>query len=113
MAVPANRKVEIVYKRPDNNIRRYSRAIVDADELALFVNKGEVIGTLEPGQHQIDADELPFLGTIIYHLTGGKAYRAELFFVGTREDTDPAFGGRIDDMDDPLSGIIVTRRVLR
>ena len=111
IAVPDDRKGQIVFKWPDNNIRRYSRAIVDADELALFVNKGEVIGTLEPGQHQIDADELPFLGTIIDHLTGGKAYRAELFFVGTHEYTDQTFGGRIDDVQDPQTAMIVTLRV--
>ena len=69
IAVPDDRKGQIVFKWPDNNIRRYSRAIVDVDELALFVNKGEVIGTLSPGQHQIDADELPFLGAIVDHLT--------------------------------------------
>jgi membrane protease subunit (stomatin/prohibitin family) len=111
IAVPDDRKGQIVFKWPDNNIRRFSRAIVDADELALFVNKGEVIGTLSPGQHQIDADELPFLGAIVDHLTGGKAYRAELFFVGTREYTDQTFGGRVDDVQDPQTGMIVTLRV--
>ena len=111
IAVPDDRKGQIVFKWPDDKIRRYSSAIVDVDELALFVNKGEVIGTLPPGQHQIDSDELPFLGTIIDHLTGGKAYRAELFFVGTREYTDQTFGGRIDDVQDPQTGMIVTLRV--
>lgn len=83
IAVPDDRKNQIVFKHPDNNIRKFTRAIVDADELGLFVNKGQVIGTLPPGQHQIDAQELPFLGAVIDHVTGGNAYRAELFFVGT------------------------------
>jgi membrane protease subunit (stomatin/prohibitin family) len=111
IAVPDDRKNQIVYKHPDNNIRKFTRAIVDADELALFVNKGQVIGTLPPGQHQIDAQELPFLGAIIDHVTGGNAYRAELFFVGTREYTGQPFGGRIDDVQDPQTGMIVTLRV--
>ena len=55
----------------------------------------QVIGTIGPGRHQIDADELPFLGAFIDFATGGKAYRAELFFVGTREYTGNTFGGRI------------------
>jgi membrane protease subunit (stomatin/prohibitin family) len=111
IAVPDDRKGQIVFKHPDNNIRKFTRAIVDADELALFVNKGQVIGTLPPGQHQIDAQELPFLGGIIDWATGGNAYRAELFFVGTREYTAMPFGGRIDDVQDPQTGMIVTLRV--
>lgn len=111
IAVPDDRKGQIVYKHPDDNIRKFSRAIVDADELALFVNKGQVIGTLPPGQHQIDANELPFLGAVIDRVTGGNAYRAELFFVGTREYTAQPFGGRIDDVQDPQTGMIVTLRV--
>jgi membrane protease subunit (stomatin/prohibitin family) len=43
--------------------------------------------------------------------TGGNAYRAELFFVGTREYPGNRFGGRIDDVTDPLTGLIVTLRV--
>ncbi len=111
IAVPDDRKGQIVYKHPDLNIRKYTRAIVDADEIALFVNKGQVIGTLPPGQHQIDANELPFLGAIIDRVTGGNAYRAELFFVGTREYTGQPFGGRVDDVQDPQTGMIVTLRV--
>ena len=111
IAVPDDRKGQILYKHPDNNIRKFTRAIVDADELALFVNKGQVIGVMPPGQHQIDAQELPFLGAIIDRATGGNAYRAELFFVGTKEYTGQPFGGRIDDVQDPQTGMIVTLRV--
>jgi membrane protease subunit (stomatin/prohibitin family) len=111
IAVPDDRKGQILFKWPDNNLRKMSRAIVDADELALFVNKGQVIGTLPPGQHQIEANELPFLGAFIDRATGGNAYRAELFFVGTREYTGETFGGRIDDVQDPQTGMVVTLRV--
>jgi membrane protease subunit (stomatin/prohibitin family) len=111
IAVPDNAKGQLVYKWPDHNIRRLSRAIVDVDETALFLNQGQVIGTITPGQHQIDADELPFLGAFIDHATGGNAYRAELFFVGTREYPGQPFGGRVDDVKDPQTGTIVTLRV--
>jgi membrane protease subunit (stomatin/prohibitin family) len=111
IAVPDDRKNQIVFKWPDDNIRKFTRAIVDADELALFLNKGAVIGTLPPGQHQIDANELPFLGAVIDRVTGGNAYRAELYFVGTREYTGTPFGGRIDDVQDPQTGMVVTLRV--
>jgi membrane protease subunit (stomatin/prohibitin family) len=111
IAVPDDRKDQIVFKWPDVSIRKMTRAIVNADELVVFVNTGQVIGTMGPGRHQIDANELPFLGTIIDWATGGNAYRAELYFVGTREYTGNTFGGRIDDVQDPQTGMIVTLRV--
>jgi len=111
IAVPDDRKGQIVFKWPDVSIRRYTRAIVNADEMAMFVNTGQVVQTLGPGRHQIDANELPGLGVLIDAATGGNAYRAELYFVGTREYTGFKFGGRVDDVQDPRTGLVVTLRV--
>ncbi len=111
IAVPDDRKGQIVFKWPDITIRRYTRAIVNADEMAMFVNTGQVVQTLGPGRHQIDANELPGLGVVIDAVTGGNAYRAELYFVGTREYTGFKFGGRVDDVQDPRTGLVVTLRV--
>ena len=111
IAVPDDRKGQIVFKWPDITIRRFTRAIVNADEMALFVNTGQVVQTLGPGRHQIDANELPGLGALIDHVSGGNAYRAELYFVGTREFTGFRFGGRVDDVQDPRTGLVVTLRV--
>ena len=111
IAVPDDKKNQIVFKWPDLRIRKFTRAIVNADELALFINTGQVVGTMGPGRHQIDAQELPFLGAFIDVATGGNAYRAELYFVGTREYPGFTFGGRIDDVQDPQTGMIVTLRV--
>jgi membrane protease subunit (stomatin/prohibitin family) len=111
IAVPDDRKGQIVFKWPDVSIRRYTRAIVNADEMAMFVNTGQVVQTLGPGRHQIDANELPGLGVLIDAATGGNAYRAELYFVGTREFTGFKFGGRVDDVQDPRTGLVVTLRV--
>jgi membrane protease subunit (stomatin/prohibitin family) len=88
-----------------------THAIVNADEVAMFVNTGQVVQTMGPGRHSIDADELPGLGAIIDFATGGNAYRAELYFVGTREYTGFKFGGRVDDVQDPRTGLVVTLRV--
>ncbi len=111
IAVPDNRKGQLVFKWPDHNIRKYTRAIIDADEMAVLVNTGQVLGTMGPGRHQIDAQELPALGAVIDFATGGNAYRVELFIVGTREYPGFTFGGRIDDVQDPQTGLIVTLRV--
>ena len=111
IAVPDDKKGQLVYKWPDQSIRRYTRAIVNADELAIFVNTGKIAATMGPGRHQIDADEIPGLGIIIDAATAGRAYRAELYFVANREFTGFTFGGRIDDVQDPQTGLIVTLRV--
>ncbi len=111
IAVPDDRKGQIVFKWPDITIRRFTRAIVNADEMAMFVNTGQVVQTLGPGRHQIDANELPGLGAVIDAVTGGNAYRAELYFVGTREYTGFKFGGRVDDVQDARTGLVVTLRV--
>ncbi|WP_063062920.1 SPFH domain-containing protein [Nocardia sienata] len=111
IAVPETGKKQLVYKWPDVNIRRYSRAIVNADQTALFVKSGQVLGALGPGRHRIDADELPVLGALVDTLTGGNFYRAELYFVSSREFAGIKFGGRLADIADPVSEQIVTLRV--
>jgi membrane protease subunit (stomatin/prohibitin family) len=110
IAVPDERKDQIVYKWPDLQIRRFTKAIVAPDELAVFLYQGQVIGTMPPGRHQVDATELPFLGMFKDILTGGNAYRTELYFVSSREIRD-RFGGRIDEVQDPQTGMLVTLRV--
>ncbi|WP_328391735.1 SPFH domain-containing protein [Nocardia sp. NBC_00416] len=111
IAVPETGKKQLVYKWPDVSIRRYSRAIVNADQTALFVKSGQVVGVLGPGRHRIDADELPLLGALVDTLSGGNYYRAELYFVSTREFAGIKFGGRLADIADPVSEQIVTLRV--
>jgi membrane protease subunit (stomatin/prohibitin family) len=108
IAVPDNRKGQIVFKWPDLNIRRFSYAIVAPDEVAVFMYQGEVKGTLPPGRHTLDATEIPFLGIFADHLTGGDLYRTEIYFVGSREYPELKFGGRIDNVQDPVTGLVVS-----
>ena len=108
IAVPDDRKGQIVFKWPDHEIRRFSYAIVEPDEMALFTWQGEVKGTLGPGRHQLDATEIPFLGIFADAVTGGNLYRTEIYFVGTHIYPDLRFGGSIDNVQDPVTGMIVT-----
>ena len=110
IAVPDEAKNQILYKWPDENIRKFSTVIVEPDQMALFASRGVIIGALPPGRHELDAAELPILGNLIDYFTGGDAYRAELYFVGTREYTGNRFGGRLDEVQDPVSSLIVTLR---
>src|SRR4051794_25754741 len=111
IAVPDDRKGQILYKWPDLNLRKGARAIVNADELAVFISKGQVLGTVGPGQHKLDADELMFLGIVIDWATDGNAYRAELYFVSTRQYAGQKFGGAIDNVLDTQTGLSVKLQV--
>ncbi|MEV0297706.1 SPFH domain-containing protein [Nocardia sp. NPDC050710] len=110
IAVPEDRKNQLVFKWPDVNIRRYSRVIVNVDETALFIKTGRVVAALGPGKHRIDADELPILGALVDTVTGGNYYRAELYFVSAGEFPGIKFGGRLADIVDPDSEQVVTLR---
>ncbi|MGW4241388.1 SPFH domain-containing protein [Nocardia sp. NPDC004722] len=110
IAVPEEAKNQLVFKWPDVNIRRFSRAMVNADETALFLKSGRVLAVLGPGRHRIDADELPVLGSVVDTLTGGNYYRAELYFVSSREFTGFRFGGRLTEILDPVSEQVVSLR---
>jgi len=107
IAVPDDKKDQLIYKWPDHEIRRFSRAIVAPDETAVFIRQGQVMGTLQPGRYQVDATELPFLGAFADGASGGNMYRTELYFVNSREILD-RFGGRIDEVQDPQTGLLVT-----
>ena len=85
IAAPDNAKGQIVYKWPDHNIRKFSRAIVEPDAQCVFISQGQVMGTLGAGQHVLDAKELPFLGLFVDWATNSNAFKAELYFVGARE----------------------------
>jgi membrane protease subunit (stomatin/prohibitin family) len=110
IAAPDSSKGQIVYKWPDYNIRKFARAIVEPDQVAVFMNQGQLAGVLSPGQHTLDASELPFLGMFADWASNSNMFRAEIFFVGAREYPGCRFGGRVDDVQDPVSGLIVTLR---
>jgi membrane protease subunit (stomatin/prohibitin family) len=110
IAVPDQNKGQILYKWPDQNIRKFTRCIVEPDAMAVFTSQGQVMGVIPPGQHTLDAKELPFLGMFIDWASGSDAFKAELYFVGTREFPNNRFGGRLDEVQDPVSQLIVTLR---
>jgi membrane protease subunit (stomatin/prohibitin family) len=110
IAAPDDSKGQIVFKWPDHNIRKFARAIVEPDAVAVFMNQGQVMGVLGPGQHTLDASELPFLGMFIDWGTNSNAFKAEIYFVGAREYPHCRFGGRLDEVQDPQTGLIVTLR---
>jgi membrane protease subunit (stomatin/prohibitin family) len=98
-------KDHIIYKYPEHNVRMMTQLTVAADEVCLFVKDGQVVGQLGPGRHQLDTNNVPFLGALLEKFTGGNLFVAELYFVTMREFPSIKFGGPIGEMRDPDSGL--------
>jgi membrane protease subunit (stomatin/prohibitin family) len=111
IARPDEAKGDILYKWPDLTIRKLTQVTVQPDETALFIKEGKVAGTLPQGRSTLDGALIPFLGDIVDWASGGNMYRAELYFVGTREFVNLPFGGPIDNIEDPETGLAVGLRV--
>jgi membrane protease subunit (stomatin/prohibitin family) len=111
IARPDEAKGDILYKWPDLTIRKLTQVTVQPDETALFIKEGKVAGTLPQGRSTLDGALIPFLGDIVDWASGGNMYRAELYFVSTREFVNLPFGGPIDNIEDPETGLAVGLRV--
>jgi membrane protease subunit (stomatin/prohibitin family) len=111
IARPDEAKGDIVFKWPDMTIRKLTQVTVQPDETALFIKEGKVAGTLPGGRSTLDGALIPFLGDIVDWASGGSMYRAELYFVGTREFVSLPFGGPVDNIEDPETGLAVGLRV--
>jgi membrane protease subunit (stomatin/prohibitin family) len=111
IARPDSAKGDILYKWPDLTIRRFTQVTVEPDETALFIKEGKVAGALPQGRSTLDGALIPFLGDIVDWASGGNMYRAELYFIGTREFVNLPFGGPIDNIEDPETGLAVGLRV--
>jgi membrane protease subunit (stomatin/prohibitin family) len=106
IARPEESKGSAIYKHPDKTIPMKAQLTVQADELALFFKDGAYVGQFPPGRHTLDTDVIPFLGQIIDRFTGGDVFRAEVYFVNTREMAGLKFGGPVGRLRDPLSGLL-------
>jgi membrane protease subunit (stomatin/prohibitin family) len=111
IARPDAAKGDILFKWPDMTIRKLTQVTVEPDETALFFKEGKVAGVVPQGRSTLDGALLPFLGDIVDWVSGGNMYRAELYFVGTREFVSLPFGGPIDNIEDPETGLAVGLRV--
>jgi membrane protease subunit (stomatin/prohibitin family) len=111
IARPDSAKEDILYKWPYLTIRKFTQVTVEPDETAIFIKEGKVAGTLPQGRSTLDGALIPFLGDIVDWASGGNMYRAELYFIGTREFVNLPFGGPIDNIEDPETGLAVGLRV--
>jgi len=111
IARPDEAKGFVVWKHPDPTIPMKSQLTVMADEQAVFLRDGKVVGTLGPGRHTLDSANIPFLSNLVDSFTGGRLFITEVFFVTMRENTGVRFGGPIGAVEDPKSGVPVETMV--
>lgn len=111
VARPDGTKAQIVWKHPDETIPMKSQLTVDSDEVAVFFRDGKIVETMGPGRYTLDSSNLPFLSNLVDSFTGGNVFKAEVFFVNTREHPGIKFGGRIGHVEDPKSGVPVETMV--
>src|SRR5678815_188714 len=111
IARPDEAKDLIVFKWPDPTIPMKAQLTVGQDECALFYKDGAFVGRVDAGRHTLETSNIPFLSRIIDTFTGGNVLKAEVWFITTRELGGMQFGGRIDDVEDPKSGMAVQTMV--
>ncbi len=107
VARPDAQKGALVYKHPDPTIPNKAQLTVGTDEVALFFKDGQFIGQIGPGRHTLETSNIVFLNRLIDKFTGGDVFKAEVWFVTTREVAGFKFGGRIGDVEDPKSGLAI------
>jgi membrane protease subunit (stomatin/prohibitin family) len=115
IARPDDKKDLIVFKHPDPTIPDYAQLTVDADEAAVFLRDGALVGvlrTLGAGErHLLTSQNVPFLGQLVDKLTGGNVFMTDLYFVTMRPIYDQQFGGELGLLEDPLLGEMITPRI--
>ena len=111
IARPDSAKGLIVYKHPDPTIPNKAQLTVGTDEVALFFKDGQFIGQIGTGRHTLESTNIMFLNRLIDKFTGGNVFKAEVWFITTRETAGYKFGGRIGNLEDPKSGLAVETMV--
>lgn len=87
---------EIVHRVPQNDSGEFalgSQLVVRESQKAIFVRDGKALDVLGPGRHTLSTQNIPFLTGLLGIPFGGKSpFRAEVYFVTTRELTDLKWG---------------------
>ncbi len=103
-------KEHVVFKHPDQTFPFWSQLTVDSDEICLFFKDGQYVGSLGPGRHTLQTQNVPFLNALVDHFTDQNVFISELFFVTTRPLYNQGFGDTIGSMRDPELDLRVTPR---
>ncbi len=81
------------FPRYHNQIKNGAELIVRPGQMAVFVHRGELADTFEPGHYQLTTDNLPILGTLQGWKHGfDSPFKSEIYFVNTTNITDLKWG---------------------
>jgi membrane protease subunit (stomatin/prohibitin family) len=81
------------FPRYHNQIKNGAQLIVRPGQVAVFVHRGEIADSFEPGHYELTTDNLPILSTIMGWKYGfDSPFKAEVYFVTTRQITELKWG---------------------
>ncbi|MFN8708514.1 MAG: SPFH domain-containing protein, partial [Planctomyces sp.] len=81
------------FPRYQNEIKNGAQLIVRPGQVAVFVHRGQIADICEPGNYELKTDNLPIISTIAGWKYGfNSPFRAEVYFVSTRQITDLKWG---------------------
>ncbi len=81
------------FPRYNNEIKNGAQLIVREGQQAVFVYRGQLADTFEPGNHELKSENLPILSTLQGWKHGfNSPFRSEVYFLNTRPVTDLRWG---------------------
>jgi len=81
------------FPRYRNEIKNGAQLIVRPGQTAIFVHRGNIADTFEPGNYRLTADNLPILSTLMGWKYGFESpFKSEIYFVNTRQITELKWG---------------------
>lgn len=81
------------FQRYNNEIKDGAKLIVRESQLAIFIDQGRLADVFVPGTYTLNTENLPVLSTLRGWKYGFEsAYKAEIYFVNTKNFTDQKWG---------------------
>ena len=92
---PSNDTLVHRFERYQNEIKNGAKLTVREGQVAVFVNEGKIADIFTPGMYQLTTQNLPILSTLKGWKYGfDSPFKAEVYFVSTRNLTDQKWGTR-------------------
>lgn len=99
------------FPRYQNEIKNGAQLIVREGQRAVFVYRGQLADTFEPGSYELTSENLPILGTLQGWKHGfNSPFRSEVYFLNSRQVTDLRWGtAQPVTVRDPDFGMVQVR----
>jgi len=92
---PSNNTLVYRFERYQNEIKNGAKLTVREGQVAVFVNEGQIADVFTPGMYTLTTQNLPILSTLKGWKYGfDSPFKAEVYFVSTRNITDQKWGTR-------------------